>query len=386
MSFRMEDIPISPVSSIDEVRLVEKRDKLRVVRFDVAEPYFDPPEMALESTCTAVREGYRGYSPTKGIYELRGELSKFFKKTRGADYGAEEIIVTPGSKFASYLVFSSLVKTSDEVILLTPFWSSFKAIPLILGIRKIKESLTNPLYKIDQEAFQQQLNDKTKIVVINTPNNPTGGVLDKSDIKFLVDLAQDKGFYILSDEVDWAYTYDGHRHVSPASIGDGIERTIVVDSFSKVFCMAGWRVGFAAAPKEIIDKMNLVQQHSVTSPVTFAQKACLDVLKEYKPYIKRIVNLALNKRNFLLDALKCIKQLKYTTPPGAFYLFPEVERNGVNADNLASELLNKAHVAVTPGSLFGKGSEFNFRICYAVPDEDLREGLTRLADYFEAST
>lgn len=380
-----KEIPISPVSISDMVKIVEERGNVRVIRFDVAEPCFNPPENALDSTCKAVLEGYNRYSPTKGLLELREGLKTFLEETRGVSYSPEEIIVTPGSKFSSYCVFASLLKPVDEVILLTPFWSSFKAIPMLLGVKNVKEVLTDPLYKVNRERFQNAVTRRTKLVVLNTPNNPTGGILDKSDLKFIVDLALEKEFYILSDEVDWAYTYDGHVHYSPAAVDNGFERTIVTDSFSKVFCMTGWRVGFAAGPRNIIDRMNVIQQHTVTAPVTFAQKACLDVLADYKEYVKTVVRLALRKRNMIVDGLKKISRLESPTPPGAFYIFPR-DRRGVDAENLAVELLNKAHVAVAPGTIFGEGSEHNFRICYAIPDEDLKEGVERLRVFFESAS
>ncbi|WEU40435.1 MAG: aminotransferase class I/II-fold pyridoxal phosphate-dependent enzyme [Candidatus Odinarchaeum yellowstonii] len=380
-----KNIPFSPASISDMVRIIENRDKVKVTRFDLAEPCFNPPENALSSTCKAVLEGYNRYSPTKGLLELREGLARFLEETRGVSYSIEEIIVTPGSKFSSYCVFASILKPDDEVILLTPFWSSFKAIPLLLGVKNIKEVLTDPLYKINQERFQNAITRKTRLVVINTPNNPTGGILDRSDLKFIVDLALEKDFYILSDEVDWAYTYDGYVHCSPAAVSDGFEKTIITDSFSKVFCMTGWRVGFSAGPRNIIDKMNIIQQHTVTAPVTFAQKACLDVLTGYKEYIKNVVSLALKKRNMIVEELKKIPRLDTPTPPGAFYIFPR-DRCKVRSDNLSVELLNKAHVAVAPGTIFGEGSEYNFRICYALPDEDLKEGVERLKVFFESAS
>ncbi|MHA1836251.1 MAG: pyridoxal phosphate-dependent aminotransferase, partial [Candidatus Odinarchaeia archaeon] len=382
--FKISQIPKSPESIYYEVKKFEKEQRVKVTRFDVAEPYFEPPEGIIEKTCQAIKEGYRRYSPIKGLTELRNALSSFLYETRGVKYDEEEIIVTPGGKFASYSFFASNIKPDDEIILLTPFWSSFKAIPMILGLYKIKEVLTDPLYNINHERFQNALTEKTKLVVVNTPNNPTGGVIKKEDLKFLADLAMEKDFYILSDEVDWAYVYDEHKHYTPASLG-AWEKTLLVDSFSKVFCMTGWRVGFAAGPREIIDKMNVVQQHSVTAPVTFAQKACLDVLEDSKEFIKELLKQAVRKRDFLVNGLKDIYYLEFSKPEGAFYLFPNAKHYGVDSIKLATLLLRKAHVAVAPGALFGKGSEFNFRICYAIPDSELETGVRRLREFFSNS-
>jgi aspartate/methionine/tyrosine aminotransferase len=382
MPFQKEEIPISPVAITDEVKKVENRDNVKIVRFDLAEPHFNLPNRIIEITCNAIKQGYFRYSPTKGLLELREALISFLSETRNVNYNTEQIIVTPGGKFSSYSLFASFLRPTDEIILITPFWSSYKAIPMTLGFNKIKEVLVDSPYRINQERFKRAITRNTKIVVINSPNNPTGGVVSKNDFKFLVDMAEDNDFYLLSDEVDWAYTFDDNIHYSPAAIGNGYERTIIIDSFSKVFSMTGWRVGFAAGPKDIIDGMNVIQQHSVTAPVTFCQAACIKVLENYKPYIKYLLSEALRKRKEIFYGLQEIKQLKVTRPSGAFYIFPNARSYGKNSDKLASELMNKAHVAVAPGTLFGKGSEYNFRICYAIPDDELKEGIRRLKDFF----
>ncbi len=375
-------IPISPVAIADSIPEVERQKGISVVRFDVAEPYFDPPPSAIESTIKALEEGYRHYAPTRGLFELREAIAEFLGKSRGLNYHPEDIIVTPGAKFAIYSFFASVLSPGDEVVLLTPYWSSFKAVPLLFGCKKIKEVLTREPYTVDEEKLKEALTPKTKALVINTPNNPTGGVLDEQSLRAISDLTEDYKTFILSDEVDWAYTYDGKKHVSQASIKGARDRTLLVDSFSKVFAMTGWRIGYAAGPRDLIDAMNVVQQHSVTGPATFIQRACIDVLKEAQLYVRNLLVQSSAKRETIIKGLKKIDRLSFQIPEGAFYIYPNAKDFGIRADDLSRKLLFDAAVAVAPGTLFGAGGEYSFRICYALPDRDLEEGINRLIGFF----
>ena len=220
------------------------------------------------------------------------------------------------------------------------------------------------------------------MLVINTPNNPTGGVLDEQSLRAIGDLTEDYGTFILSDEVDWAYMYGGRKHISQASIKGVRDRTLVVDSFSKVFAMTGWRIGYAAGPKDLIDAMNIVQQHSVTGPTTFIQRACIDVLEEAEPYVRNLLVQSSAKRETIIEGLKKIDRLNFQIPEGAFYIYPNAKSFGIHTDDLSRKMLFDAGVAVAPGTLFGAGGEYSFRICYALSDRDLEEGINRLIDFF----
>ncbi|MFX0096815.1 MAG: pyridoxal phosphate-dependent aminotransferase [Candidatus Hodarchaeota archaeon] len=375
-------IPISPVVIADSIAKVERLKGIRVVRFDVAEPYFDPPPSAIESTITALKEGYRRYAPTRGLLELREAIAEFLGNSRALKYGPDDIIVTPGAKYAIYSFFASVLSSGDEVVLLTPYWSSFKAVPLLFGCEKIKEVLTKEPYIVDEERLKEAITPRTKVLVINTPNNPTGGVLDEQSLQTISDLTEDYEIFILSDEVDWAYMYEGRKHTSQASIKGARDRTLVVDSFSKVFAMTGWRIGYAAGPRDLIDAMNIVQQHSVTGPTTFIQRACIDVLKEAEPYVRNLLIQSSAKRETIIKGLRKIDRLNFQIPEGAFYIYPNAKNFGMHTDELSRRMLFDAGVAVAPGTLFGAGGEYNFRICYALPERDLEEGINRLIDFF----
>ncbi|MEM0286491.1 MAG: aminotransferase class I/II-fold pyridoxal phosphate-dependent enzyme, partial [Candidatus Methanomethyliaceae archaeon] len=279
-------IPPSPISIIELVEKIEKEKDIHVIRLDVAEPMFAPPWSAVKGTVDAVLKGKYKYSPSAGIFELRKAISEYLMKTRGLKYSEDEILITVGGKFASFSFFLGLLKPRDSVVLIKPYWSSFKAIPLMLNIKVIEVWSKYP-YHLDEEKLKKVMSKKPKAIVINSPNNPTGGILDENDLKLLKDLAEDYNFYVLSDEIDWAYVYNGKIFKSPASLLR--DRTIIVDGFSKVFSMSGWRVGFAAGPKELIKNLKIVQEHTVSSPTTFAQYGCLSVLEKYEEYLSIII-------------------------------------------------------------------------------------------------
>lgn len=347
-----------------------------MIRFDVAEPDFPPPKEAVEATKEALSGGLFRYSSSWGILELREGLAKFLESTRRVEYSAEEILVTTGGKFANYAFFASLLRPGDSVILIKPFWSSFKAVPEMLGIRTV-EVWSKPPYHLDEESLKMALSSapRPRAIVLNSPHNPTGGLLDSGDLRLIRDLCEDFDLLVLSDEIDWAYVYPPNRFISPASLEGLRARTVISDGFSKVFCMTGWRVGYAAGPRELICRLHAVQEHAISAPSTFAQYGCLGALSGYKDYVER--NLAACRRNLDL-LLKTLDQEKFvldSEPEGGFYVYPKLNLD-MTSYEFAEALLNEG-VAVIPGEYFGDPRGY-LRICYAVSPSVLREGLTKI--------
>lgn len=373
---KFSTLPVSPVSFTDLIRRVEREKGIRMIRFDLAEPLFPPLKEAIEETENAVRSGYVHYPPPRGIPELVKEIISFLKRTRSLEFKKEEVIVTPGAKFSVYSAFASLLDPGDEVLLITPYWVSFKAIPEMFGARCSEVKMKRP-FGLDEEAMKEAVKGK-KVLVLNSPNNPTGWVASESELNLLRDLALDEDLIVISDEVDWAYVYEG-RHRSITTLPEMKERTLLIDSFSKVYGMTGWRVGFSAGPKWLIDDMLMVQQHSVSGPTTFSQKACAEILKNAEAYAERIVKLCLENRDYLVEELS--RFVDCPKPPGAFYLFPDASKLGIDGEGLSRSLLEHG-VSVAPGRLFGEGFERNFRICYAMPKEDVKEGARRMESFF----
>jgi len=377
---RFEGIAPSPVSLLEKIARVEREKRLKVIRFDVAEPTFPPPENAIKGTIDALTKGRYKYSSSWGIPELRAAISDYLKATRGVTFTEDEVLVTTGGKFANYAFFSAL-NPGDSVVLIKPYWVSFKAVPTILGINTVEVWAKDP-YHLDQEAMKTAMRNRPRAVVVNTPNNPTGGLLDDSDLKLLRDLAEDFDLLVLSDEIDWAYVYDGKKFVSPASFEGLKERTVITDGFSKVFGMTGWRVGFAAGPKELLKRMHTVQEHSVSAPATFAQYGCLSALEGYAGHIKSVVRLCDSNRKMVVRALSAIKGISCPVPEGGFYAYPRILGGRfARMEDFAAALLEDAGVAVVPGEHFGD-DRGHFRLCYALPAAEVSDGLKRIAEFF----
>jgi len=380
------DIPPSPVSISDEVAKVERVKGIKVVRFDVAEPIFPPPEEAVRGTMEALAKGLYKYSSSWGVLELRRAIYNYLK-IRGVslddEEDAKEVLVTVGGKFADFAFFSGLFRCGDSVVLVKPYWVSFKAAPLILNLKAI-ECWSNEPYHLDHESLKSAMDKRPKAIVVNSPSNPTGGVLNQDDLHLLRDLVVDNDLYVLSDEIDWAYIYDGNKFVSPFSIEELRGRTVISDGFSKVFGMTGWRVGFAAGPVSLLEKMHKVQEHAVSSPTTFAQYGCISALSDCEVYIKNLVGRCDANRKKIVDCLNSIPGLICPMPEGGFYVYPEFKDNfSKDAATLSKRLLCDAGVSVVPGEYFGD-SRRRFRICYALEESTIDEGLRRLKTFFES--
>ena len=379
-------LPASPIALGDLVREVQEREGIEVIRFDVAEPQFPPPEVALEGTIEAIKSGLTRYTPPRGLPELVSRVCQYLKVTRSLNYSEEEVIITPGAKFAVYSALKTILDPGDEVILISPYWVSFKSIPLMLSARVVEVRMKKP-YGLDEEFLKGAINSRTKAIVINTPHNPTGWIFTKEELKVIRDLAIDHDLFVISDEVDWAYIYEG-EHVSPASMPGMHDKVVVIDSFSKVYSMTGWRVGFAAGPKEVINDMLAIQQHTVSAPATFAQWGCLKVLEHVlndRTYIDSLIKLCRFNRDYIVKELNSINGIECPKPPGAFYLFPSIEALGIHSDVLVRDLLSYG-VAVAPGYLFGSEFKYYFRICYALPKEMVISGIERMKKYFSMRT
>lgn len=369
----------SPLSFLEKVSRLERSEKRKIIRFDLAEPRFAPPPAAIQATTRAIERGEFRYCSSWGLAELIDEVVTYLRDTRGVAYEEGEALITTGGKFANYAFFASLLRRGDKVVLLKPYWTSFASVPSILGIETI-EVWSDAPYHLNNDLLVEAMAKRPKAIVINTPNNPTGGMLDQADMKILRDLAVDYHLLVLSDEIDWAYAYDGRKHISPASMDELRQRTVITDGFSKVYAMTGWRVGFAAGPKELVSKMHFLQEHSISSPSTFAQWGCLEALKKRKEYVPRIVKYCDRNRRKVVKELGALGSLECPLPEGGFYAYPQILSKGLNVDGFAQELLEKEGVCVIPGTFFGD-SRPTFRLCYALQFDLLGEGLARMRNF-----
>ena len=387
LSKRAVSIKPSPTLAIDSKAKALKASGVDVVNFGVGEPDFDTPQNIKEAAIKAIRDGFTKYTPVGGIDELKDAIIEKFKKDNGLAYEKSEIIVSCGAKHSLYNIAEALFDPGDEIIIPAPYWVSYPdqallndAVPVI-----VKTDEKN-LFKITPELLKANLSKKTKALILNSPSNPTGLAYDLKSLEAIADIAAENDFYVISDEIYEKLVYDGFRHVSIASLGDKIkQRTIVVNGLSKAYAMTGWRIGFAAGPKEIIGAMTNIQSQSTSNPTSIAQKAAVEALRGTQDFIPVMVAEFNRRRAYMVETLNKIKGISCRMPVGAFYAFPNVSSyygksfkgKPLNSSfDLSSYLIEEANVALVPGGAFG--DDRYIRLSYATSMDNIKKGLDRI--------
>jgi len=355
-----------------------------VVRFDVGEPDFDTPGFIKEAAKKALDQGYTHYVQSRGIPELREAIAEHVSRYTGLEVDPErEVLVTPGAKFALAAAVMAVAEEGDEVLILTPEWPTYKACVLMAGAKPV-EVPTKPPYRLDEEALKEAISDKARAIMINSPNNPTGGVMPLEDLRVIADLALDHDLAVISDEIYKALVYDGAEHVSIASLPGMKDRTVIVDGFSKTYAMTGWRLGWAVGPKDVVSAMVKIQQASTTHPTAFAQVAGITALRGPQGFVEEMVKEYDRRRKVMVEALNQVEGISCERPQGAFYVFPDFSELGLSSQELSDRLLMEAHVSSIPGHVFGPGGEGRLRLAYTVSVNRILEGVKRIQAFVES--
>ena len=359
----------------ETLKLSSQIEKLRksgkeIINFAVGEPDIAVSQNVIDSAKAALDAGKIKYSNSSGIMELRNKISEDFRKKK-LSYSANDILITNGSKQAIYNALQAICNPGDEVIINNPSWVSFSEQIKLADAKPVAVETVG--HQLDVERIKSSITKKTKAIIINTPNNPTGAVYGKSDLRAIADICADKGITIISDEAYDLYVYGGGRHISIASLNsDAFDSTITIKSFSKTYGMTGFRIGFAAAGKEIIELMGRIHGHTTGNVCTFAQYGAVSAMEMEAKQLEKIRSDYQRKRDLAYSLSR--KMFDCIKPEGAFYLFPEIKGGSVN---FSSGLLEKQGVAVAPGEYFG--SKKNIRISYALPEAAIREGFERMS-------
>jgi len=379
---RMKRIkPSGTIAMAERARELERKGR-RVYHLDMGEPDFATPKHIREVAVKAIEEGFTHYTSSRGLLELREAISEDLKG-RGIDADPEnEILVTLGAKHAIYAAALSTLDPGDEVLVLSPTWPThFQCVEIAEA-----EAIEIPCgddYRLDEESLKMAVTDKTSMILTASPNNPTGGVLSRGEVKAIVDIAADNDLLILSDEIYDRIVYDGVKPVSPASFAEGRERTIIVNGFSKAYAMTGWRLGYAVANREIIESMNRIQQSTTTCPVSFVQKAGIAALRSSQNCVEEMVREYDRRRRFIVDRINKIEGIRCVKPKGAFYIFPDISSLEIPSFEFCMRLLEEAGVSTTPGSVFGRCGEGHIRISYANKIEVIAESVERIKEFVE---
>jgi aspartate aminotransferase len=351
-----------------------------VVGFGAGEPDFDTPENIKEAAKKAIDEGFTKYTPVSGTIELKKAICEKFKRENDINYSIEEVIVSNGGKQILSNIMKAVLNEGDEVIIPSPYWVSYpEEVKLAGGVPVFCE--TDDL-KVTAELIEKKISEKTKILIINSPSNPSGAVCSREELEKIAKLVVEKEILVISDEVYEHFIYDGKEHCSIASFGDEIrKRTLTVNAVSKTYSMTGWRIGYCGGSKEIINAMSAIQSHEASNPCSIAQKAAVEALNGSQESVKEMKNEFELRRKILVDGLNEIEGIKCEMPEGSFYAFPNISGTGMKSMEFAEKFLEEKKVAVIPGISFG--FDYNIRLSYAVSIEDIKKGLERINEFME---
>ncbi len=345
------------------------------------EPEVDTPQFIKDAAIEALNSGKTKYTPAGGIPELRTALSKKLKDDNNLDYPASQICVTGGAKMACYMAILAVIEEGDEVIIPSPFWVSYpEMVRLAGGVPVIVETKESTGWKMTPEQFEDAMTPATKMVIINSPGNPTGAVYTKEELLALGEIALTEDIVILSDEIYEKLVYGETKHVSIASLSQELyDLTITVNGFSKAYSMTGWRLGYTAAPKALAEAIEKIQNHTISNTNTFAQYGALAALEGDQSFIDDMRGEYDVKRQFMFARLKAIPNIRVVEPQGAFYFFVYTGKMGLKSMNLCDKLLSRYKVAAVPGIAFGYDE--GIRLSYCTTLDILNEGLTRFEQF-----
>jgi len=379
---RVLNMSPSPTMAITSKAKEMRAKGIDVIGFGAGEPDFDTPSHIKEAAKKAIDEGFTRYTAPAGIPELREAIAEKLKKENGIDYNPSQIVITDGAKQALFSLMLSVIEEGDEVIIPAPYWVTYPEQVKFAGGKPIfVETKEENNFSLTLEDIKPAITEKTKMVILCTPNNPTGSVIDREELLRIGEFCAERGILIASDECYEKLTYDGFKHTSIASLSEEIKSiTITINALSKAFSMTGWRVGYAAGPKEIIDAMVKINSQSISNVNSIAQKAAVAALRGSQDFLKDWLKAFDERRKYMVEKLNEIPEVKCLLPKGAFYAFPNVKeliRQANLKDDfaLADYLLEKAKIAVVPGSAFGMPGYL--RLSYATSMENIKEGLNR---------
>ena len=385
---KINNLPASATLTMAAKARELKNNGIDIIGLSLGEPDFNTPDFIKNSAIDAINQNYNSYSPVDGYSELKEAICKKFKRDNKIIYNPDQIVVSTGAKQSIANVIQALIKPGEEVILLAPFWVSYSAIVLMAdGIPKILESDISNDFKVTAKQINDSISEKTKMVIINSPNNPSGSVYNKDELNEIASvLKKHPDIFILSDEIYEHINY-GSEHVSFASIEGMYERTITVNGIAKAFAMTGWRIGYLGAPVWIAKACTKLQGQVTSGANCIAQRATIEAITQSPNKINYMVQEFEQRKDLIIKLLSKIKGFKLNNPDGAFYIFPDIsyyfgrkigDITIKNASDFAMLILEKAHVATVTGDAFG--SPKNIRISYAASKENIILAVNRIKD------
>jgi aspartate aminotransferase len=369
-----------------KARRLEAEGK-KIVHLEIGEPDFATPDNIIEAGISAMQNGYTHYTPASGIMEAREAVAGFVSRTLNTEVDPTEVVLVPGSKNVLLFTLLACIEPGDEVILPDPGYPAYESqVNFIGGVPKLVTLREESGFRMDLDQLASLVTPKTRMLIINTPQNPTGGILTEEDVKFVCELAHKHDLLVVSDEIYSQLVY-GFEHVSPLSQPGMRDRTVLMDGLSKSYAMTGWRLGYAVAPKALAAKLDQLMINSSSCAAGFTQMAAIEALSapESEHAVHRMVKVFQHRRDLVVDGLNAIPGIRCAKPQGSFYAFPNIQGTGFDERELADRLLTEAGVAVLPGTAFGAAGKGYIRLAYTQSEDELKRGLKQISDFVAAN-
>ncbi len=378
---RLDNISESKTLAVTSQVIALKNKGVKIISFGAGEPDFDTPQHIKDAAIDALQKGYTKYTENSGIFALKKAIVDKLKMENNLIYTTEQIIISNGGKHSLINVFLALLNKGDEVIIPVPYWTSYP--------EQVKIAEGTPVFcetkslKVTADLIAKKITKKTKILVLNSPSNPSGAIVEAKELGKIKELALQHNIYVISDEVYEHFIYDGKTNKSIACLGEDIKKkTIIVNSVSKTYAMTGWRIGFTAAEKDIIKAMDTLQSQMTSNACSIAQYAAAAAYNGDQKCVEKMRTEFEQRRNMLVEGLRACKGIECVMPEGAFYAFPSIKKTGLTSEEFSQRLLQEKHVAVVPGIAFGMDD--HIRLSYACSREMIKEGLTLIKEFCDA--
>jgi aspartate aminotransferase len=381
ISERAAQLTPSLTLSIDSKAKAMKAEGLDVCGFGAGEPDSDTPEHIKRAAIEALEAGFTKYTPNAGIPELRQAIADKLAADNGLNYRAGQVVVSNGAKHACYNAILATCQPGDEVVIPAPYWVSYPDMVRLVGAEPvIVPTSERNAWKMRPEDFENAMTPRTKMLIMNSPGNPTGSVYTREELEAIVNVAAEEDIYVLSDEIYEKLVYDEAKHVSIGSLSkEAYDLTITVNGFSKSYAMTGWRLGYLAAPDAVARAVDSIQSHTSSNPSSFSQYGALAALKGDQQPLADMREEFEMRRNYMFDRISKISNVTAVKPQGAFYILVNISQLGLSSQNFADRLLSKANVAVVPGAAFG--DDRTVRFSYATSLDVIKKGLDRFQDF-----
>jgi len=358
----------------------------KIIHLEIGEPDFETPANIVNEGRQALVDGYTSYNPSPGYDDLRVVIASEIAKTRGIQANGGNVIVTPGGKPIMFFAIMALIEKGDEVLYPNPGFPIYESMINFCGGTAVPMRLhEDKEFNIDIDDVKRQITPNTKLMIVNSPNNPCGSIIGDKELQDLSLLAKKHDILVLSDEIYIRFLYEG-KHKSIASFPDMLDRTIILDGFSKTYAMTGWRIGYGLFPNNLVEPISRLVTNSVSCTASFTQKAAIEAITGPQDDSAQMVSEFQKRRSIVVDLLNAIPGIRCTNPKGAFYAFPNIEGTGMSSTKFANELLQEAGVAVLAGESFGRYGKGFIRISFANSTENLVEAMNKISSFVESKT